>query len=163
MVAAGIDSVEHGNMATDETVREMAERGTAWTPTLTTSGVAIELLAGSGSPIAARARELIELMQRTLQLAAELGVALLAGSDEAPHGTIAQEVAALCRYGVPPRAAIAAASSEARRWLGLSGFEPGAPADVVLFDADPRHDISALSRPAAVIAAGRRVVCIQPT
>lgn len=36
VVEAGVDSIEHGNWADERTVEEMAARGTAWTPTLTT-------------------------------------------------------------------------------------------------------------------------------
>jgi imidazolonepropionase-like amidohydrolase len=67
------------------------------------------------------------------------------------------EAAALVRYGVPARAAIAAATTGARAYLGLPGLEPGAPADVVTFDRDPREDIGALATPAAVVAGGQRV------
>ena len=39
------------------------------------------------------ARELLERQHRTLPLAAQLGVPLLAGTDEQPHGSVALEVA----------------------------------------------------------------------
>jgi imidazolonepropionase-like amidohydrolase len=152
IVAAGVDSVEHGNWADEETVRDMAARGTAWTPTLTTVLGHIEPIAGDVPP----ARELLERQRRTLPLAAELGVTLLAGTDEEPHGSVAREVAALVRYGVPPPAAVAAASTGARAYLGLPGLDDGAPADVVTFDRDPRIDAGALAEPAAVVVAGAR-------
>ena len=115
---------------------------------------------GHLEPIADRvpaARELLDLQRRTLPLAAELGVTLLAGTDEEPHGSVAAEVAALVRFGVPPAAAIAAATTGARRFLGLPGLEAGAPADLVTFDRDPASDIAALGAPVAVVAEGRRV------
>jgi imidazolonepropionase-like amidohydrolase len=153
IVAAGVDSIEHGNWADEDTVREMAARGMAWTPTLTTVLGHIEPIAPHVPP----ARELLELQRRTLPLAAELGVTLLAGTDEEPHGTVAREVLALVRYGVPTAAAVAAAGTGARAYLGLPGLDDGAPADVVTFDRDPRVDAGALSEPAAVLAAGARV------
>ncbi|MHC5909224.1 amidohydrolase family protein, partial [Streptomyces sp. S6] len=51
----------------------------------------------------------------------------------------------------------AAASWTARTWLGLPGLVPGAPADAVLYDRDPRTDLGVLDRPTAVILRGRRV------
>jgi imidazolonepropionase-like amidohydrolase len=153
IVHAGLDSIEHGNWADEATVQEMAARGTAWTPTLTTMLRYIEPLASRVAP----ARALLELQRRTLPLAVEAGVALLAGTDEEPHGTVADEVAALVRYGVPVRDAIAAASTGARRFLGLPVLEEGAPADVVTFTRDPRDDLAALARPAAVVLGGRLV------
>jgi imidazolonepropionase-like amidohydrolase len=63
----------------------------------------------------------------------------------------------MTRYGVPAEPALAAATTGARRYLGLPGLEPGAPADLVTFDRDPRHDIAALAAPVAVLSGGRRV------
>ena len=151
-VKLGVDSIEHGNWADEETVREMAARGVAWTPTLTTVLHHIEPLADRVPP----ARAMLELQRAALPLAAELGVTLLTGTDEAEHGSAAAEAAALVRYGVPARAAIAAATTGARDYLGLPGLADGAPADLVMFDRDPREDILALAQPAAVVAGGRR-------
>jgi imidazolonepropionase-like amidohydrolase len=151
IVEAGADSIEHGNWAEPDTVREMAARGTAWCPTLTT-------VLGHIEPIAEHvpaARALLDRQRETLPLAAELGVPLLAGTDEEPHGSVAEEVAAMVRYGAPPGVAIAAATTVARRYLGLAGLEDGAPADIVTFDRDPRTDVTALREPAAVVAGGR--------
>jgi imidazolonepropionase-like amidohydrolase len=153
-VRLGVDSIEHGNWADEAAVHEMAARGVAWTPTLTT-------VLGHIAPIADRvppARELLDLQRRTLPLAAELGVTLLAGTDEEPHGSVAAEVAALVDNGVPPRAAIASTTTAARAFLGLSGLTDGAPADVVTFRTDPRDEVAALAEPAAVLAGGRREV-----
>jgi imidazolonepropionase-like amidohydrolase len=153
VVAAGADSIEHGNWAAPETVREMAARGTAWCPTLGTVLHHVE-------PVADRfaaARALLDRQRETLPLAAELGVTLLAGTDEEPHGSVADEVAAMVRYGAPAQSALAAATTGARAYLGLPGLEPGAPADLVTFDRDPRADVAVLAAPAAVLSGGARV------
>ena len=55
-----------------------------------------------------------------------------------------------------PHEALAAASWAARSYLGLPGLVAGAPADAVIFDADPRTDLAQLDRPRAVIVRGRR-------
>jgi imidazolonepropionase-like amidohydrolase len=153
VVAAGVDSVEHGTWADASVVRDMAARGTAWCPTLTTVLHHVEPVAGK----VAAARALLDRQRETLPLAAELGVTLLAGTDEEPHGSVADEVAALVGYGLPAPAALEAATTGARRYLGLAGLEPGAPADLVTFDRDPRADPAALSEPRAILAGGRRV------
>jgi imidazolonepropionase-like amidohydrolase len=151
VVDAGADSIEHGNWADADTVAEMAARGTAWCPTLTTVLGHIEPIAAGVPP----ARALLDLQRETLPLAAELGVTLLAGTDEEPHGSVAEEVAAMVRYGVPRPVAVAAATTAARRFLGLPGLEAGAPADLVTFDRDPHVDVAALRKPAAVVCGGR--------
>ena len=89
--------------------------------------------------------------------AAEAGVTLLAGTDSLPHGRIADEVRALAGAGVPRHQALGAASWEARAYLGLPGLEPQAPADAVIYAADPRHDLRQLDHPLAVILRGRRI------
>ncbi|HYB88189.1 MAG TPA: hypothetical protein VEC76_15130, partial [Streptosporangiaceae bacterium] len=52
-------------------------------------------------------------------------------------------------------AAIGAASWTARRWLGLACLEPGAPADLVVYGADPRTDLDVLRRPALIVMDGQ--------
>src|SRR5207302_1092669 len=54
-------------------------------------------------------------------------------------------------------AAGVAAPAAARRYLGLPGLEPGAPADLVCYPADPRDDPEVLASPSAVVVGGRRV------
>ena len=97
-------------------------------------------------------------LREIIPLAVQLGVPVLAGTDEAPHGAIAREVARLRQFGLTPAAAIAAVSTGARAYLGLPALAPGAPADLVTFAADPRTDPEALAKQAAVVRAGRRIV-----
>jgi len=153
VVGTAVDSIEHGNWATEEAVREMAHRGTAWTPTLTTVLAHVAPLAEH----APAARELLERQHRTLPLAAELGVTLLADTDEQPHGSVALEVAALAEHGVPPADALAAATTGARRFFGLKCIVDGAVADLVTYDSDPREDLGVLLAPAAVVCGGNLV------
>jgi hypothetical protein len=142
-IEAGVDSIEHGSCADLDAVREMAARGIAWTPTLTT--VAERYL----EPMAARvppAQALLDRMRETLPAAAEAGVTILTGTDEEPHGSVAREVAALIRYGLTPRHAVAAATSDAHAFFGSGGLGR------VTFQRDPVADPSVLARPAAVLA-----------
>jgi len=72
-----------------------------------------------------------------------------------PHGQIAGEVAELAAYGIPAEDALGAASWRAREWLGWNAtLGEGAPADFVVFDADPRQDLSVLASPARVVLRG---------
>lgn len=86
--------------------------------------------------------------------AAEAGVTVLAGTDSRPHGRIADEIRALAGAGVSPHDALGAASWGARAFLGLAGLVPGAPADVVVYDEDPRADFDQLGVPRAVVLRG---------
>jgi imidazolonepropionase-like amidohydrolase len=87
--------------------------------------------------------------------AAEAGVTVLAGTDSRPHGRIATEIRALAAAGLSPHDALAAGSWAARSYLGLPGLVPGAPADAVVYDTDPRADLDQLDHPRAVILRGQ--------
>ncbi len=87
--------------------------------------------------------------------AAEAGVTVLAGTDSRPCGRVTGEIRALTAAGMPPHQAIGAASWAARRYLGLGGLAEGAPADAVIYDDDPRRDLSQLAAPRAVILRGQ--------
>jgi imidazolonepropionase-like amidohydrolase len=56
---------------------------------------------------------------------------------------------------VRPHDALAAGSWAARAYLGLPGLVPGAPADAVVYDTDPRADLRQLNHPRAVILRGQ--------
>jgi imidazolonepropionase-like amidohydrolase len=157
VVRAGVDSIEHGPLIDAELLEQLAQRGGAWTPTLWTVVGAIEPLATSDLPIAGFVREVLARLRELLPLAVQLGVTVLAGSDEAPHGAITREVARLHEFGLSARAAIAAASITPRAYLGLPGGAAGAPADVVTFASDPRERLDVLAHPAAIVFDGRRI------
>ncbi|MDP9417283.1 MAG: amidohydrolase, partial [Actinomycetota bacterium] len=59
--------------------------------------------------------------------------------------------------GLPAADALAAGSWISRQWLGLPGLVQGAPADLVVYDADPRADLGALRHPARLVLRGRVV------
>lgn len=157
-VAAGVDSVEHGMCLDPGLLTRMAEQGAALTPTL--SVIEASLRDVRGKPDSPRKQWLVRGAQAHAPLvaaAAEAGVRVLAGTDSLPHGRIIDEVRALAAAGMRPHDALAAASWEARAYLGLPGLEPGAPADAVVYAEDPRSDLSRLADPIAVILRGRRV------
>lgn len=155
-VAAGVDSLEHGMCLDPGLLTQMAAQGTALTPTLHVicgdldrirrqdDGPHKDWLLGGATAHPGLAAA-----------AAEAGVTLLAGTDSRPHGRIATEIRALASAGVPADIALGAASWTARSYLGLPGLEDGAPADAVIYDTDPREDLSVLDKPRAVILRGR--------
>ena len=98
----------------------------------------------------------LENVGRILAPAVEAGVTVLTGTDLGlAHGDVAREAALLKSYGLSDRAAVAAATESAYRYLGVPYLTPGASADVVLFDADPNDDVAELQRPVAAMRAGR--------
>jgi imidazolonepropionase-like amidohydrolase len=153
IIAAGVDSVEHGCGLDDADLETMAVSGVAWTPTL--MALSGPLPADAAPERVARREGWLENSRALLAPAAERGVTILAGTDTA--GPITGEIAHLIEYGLGPQLALRAATTDARAFLGLPGLDDGAPADVVTFEADPREDPDVLGRPAAVLLRGTRV------
>jgi len=156
-VRAGVDSIEHGLYLTAGDVALLGERGGAWVPTIANVRDVQKML-GAGSSGARVLGEGLENVGRTLAVAAEAGVAILAGTDLGlGHGQVAREAVLLKSYGLSDPAAVAAASDSAYRYLGIPFLTPGASADVVLFDGDPNRDVAMLQRPVAAMRAGQVV------
>ena len=160
LIGAGIDCIEHGTGLTEDLVAEMAVRGTAVVPTL----VNVENFPGFAAAgeqrfpaYASTMRRLYAQSGAVVRAAFEAGVPVYAGTDAGggiEHGVIADEVRALHAAGLPAEAALAAASWDARDWLGLPCIEEGALADVVVYDTDPRADLDTLRRPQRMILRG---------
>jgi imidazolonepropionase-like amidohydrolase len=163
LVAAGIDCIEHGTGLTEELIGEMATRGTAVVPTL----VNVENFPGFAAAgeekfpaYASTMRRLYANSGAVVRAAFDAGVPVFAGTDAGggiAHGVIADEVRALHAAGLPAEVAVAAASWSARAWLGLPCIEEGAPADVVVYETDPRADLDTLQRPQRMVLRGRVV------
>ena len=154
-VTAGVDSLEHGMCLDPGLLHAMAAAGTALTPTLSVIMASLEAMrARPGSPRRDWYLGGATAHPALAAAAAEAGVTILAGTDSRPHGKVAVEIRALAAAGVPPEVALGAGSWTARAYLGLGGLEPGAPADAVVDDADPRADLGVLDTPRAVILRG---------
>jgi len=175
-LAAGVDSIEHGCLVTEEELRQMRDQGTFWVVTSRIYHEQFEdfkaRVADPKTPehlrAAARAQVrrhewIWENMPRALLRAAELGVKIGAGSDMIyPHVGIAAlplELASMVKIGLSPMQAIRAATSSAAECLGcqdeLGTVEAGKLADLIVVDGDPLTDITALQQVALVIKNGK--------
>ncbi len=155
-VAAQVDSLEHGMCLDPDLLPQMAAQGTALTPTLSViNGSLADVLKRPDSPRKDWYIGGATVHGQLAVTAAEAGVTILAGTDSRPHGRVADEVRALVSAGLSPHRAIGAASWAARSYLGLGGLTEGAPADAVIYDADPRRDLSQLVAPRAVVLRGQ--------
>jgi imidazolonepropionase-like amidohydrolase len=163
LLAAGIDCIEHGTGLTESTRTAAAERGVPVVPTLVNTAT-FPRIAEAGRArfptYAAHMRDLHARRYETIRLAFEAGIPVFVGTDAGgslPHGLVAAEVAELVAAGIPPVGALDAACWAAREWLGFPGLVEGAPADLVVFEQDPRQDVAALAHPKAVVLRGRPV------
>jgi imidazolonepropionase-like amidohydrolase len=163
LLEAGIDCIEHGTGLTDDTLAIAAARGVPIVPTLVNTAN-FPGYAAAGEPrypvYAAHMRRLHEQRYETVAAAYEAGVPVFVGTDAGgslPHGLVAQEVAELVRAGLPATSALDAACWGARSWLKRPALEEGAPADLLVYDADPREDVAVLAAPRLTVLRGRLV------
>ncbi|MFA3874639.1 amidohydrolase family protein [Streptomyces sp. MMCC 100] len=163
LVEAGIDCVEHATGLTDDTIPLFAERGVAIVPTLVNIATFPALAAGGETRFprwSAHMRRLHERRYDTVRGAYDAGIPVFVGTDAGgalAHGLAGAEVAELVTAGIPPVEALAAATWAARRWLGRPGLDEGAPADLVVYEQDPRADVRVLGAPRRVVLNGRVV------
>ncbi|MER7765071.1 amidohydrolase family protein [Streptomyces sp. NPDC097619] len=163
LVEAGIDCVEHATGLTEDTIPLFAERGVAIVPTLVNIATFPRLADGGEGRFprwSAHMRRLYERRYDTVRSAYDAGVPVFVGTDAGgslPHGLVAAEVAELVKAGIPVSAALSATTWGARAWLGRPGLTEGAPADLVVYGADPRTDPGVLADPRRVVLGGRVV------
>ncbi|WP_329130587.1 amidohydrolase family protein [Streptomyces sp. NBC_01476] len=163
LVEAGIDCVEHATGLTAGTIPLFAAHGVAIVPTLVNIATFPRLAEGGRAKFPRWSEHMLRLHERrydTVRDAYDAGIAVYAGTDAGgglPHGLIAAEVAELVRAGLPVEAALSAATWGARDWLGRAGLTEGAPADLVVYDEDPRADVRTLAAPRAIVLRGARV------
>ena len=139
----------------------MAEHGVAVVPTLIQLENFPEYAdqAAAKFPVySAHMRDLYDRRLERLRDAYEAGVPVYAGTDAGGvlgHGLVAQEIQALTTIGMSGEQALAAGSWAAREWLGApSNLQPGDPADLVVYDEDPRANPAVLTHPRLIVLRG---------
>jgi imidazolonepropionase-like amidohydrolase len=161
-IRAGVDTIEHGTLADDETLRLMIEHGTVLVPTLSASRYVAEKAAVPGfypPVVAAKAAAIGPQMAGMFRRALAAGVPIAFGTDAGvfPHGENAKEFAYMVEAGMSPMAAIRSATSGAARVLrqdDLGTVAPGKLADLVAVPGDPLTDIGVMTRVDFVMKGG---------
>jgi imidazolonepropionase-like amidohydrolase len=163
LIKAGLDSIEHGTGLTDELLDEVARRGIAVVPTLINIDSFPEIAASGAAKFpryAEHMRSLYGSSWRRIRSAWEAGVPIYPGTDAGSaqsHGLVREELTRLVQAGIPQSEVIAQASWRGRQWLGFPGLEEGAPADLVVYPADPRDDLGTLFEPSRIVLRGNVV------
>lgn len=156
-IRAGIDCIEHGSLATDETIASMVEHGTFLVPT---TYLADAMDVSHAAPeLQAKAAEVFPRAKQTISKAIAAGVKIACGTDAPaiPHGRNAHELAALVDRGMTPLQAIRAATTMAAELIDVDDrgrLEAGLLADVIAVPGDPLTDIATTQRVCFVMKGG---------
>jgi imidazolonepropionase-like amidohydrolase len=150
-VRAGADSVEHGIELDDETLAEMARRGTVWVPTIDHNQYYVDAKDEYGfSPESiGPLQKYIERNFESATRAVKAGVKLGMGSDAVytMFGRNTRELLWFVKAGLTPEQALATATTTAAALLDmpdrLGRIAPGYLADLVAVEGDPLKDINA--------------------
>jgi imidazolonepropionase-like amidohydrolase len=168
-VLAGCTEIEHGPLATDDTLKLMVQKGVWLDPQ---AGLVMEnyllnkdKFAGTpGYPeeVFPVIKEMIPIFHDFFKQALKIpGLKIVFGSDAVAgsHGRNAEEfIDRVKDGGVDPMSAMVSANSLAAEALGMSNqigsITPGFEADIIALDGDPIKDITAVRRVVFVMKGG---------
>jgi imidazolonepropionase-like amidohydrolase len=165
-VRLGIDSIEHGTYADQESFALMKEHGTYLVPTVY---IAYSLFQTAKQHpeqlpphIIAKIQAIEPVIQAMFTNANRAGVKIAMGTDSFGNFrggfTPAKELTEMVRLGMTPMDALAAATVNAADLIGdsqdIGTIAPGKFADVIAVSGDPLKDITELERVAFVMKGG---------
>jgi imidazolonepropionase-like amidohydrolase len=160
-LAAGADTIEHGDGLDEGTIDEMVRKGVYWCPTIYVGAYVAEGRAAAGAPIW---KAMVDLEREAFGLAVKKGAKIAFGTDAGGFAwseNQAKEFAYMVRYGMTPMQAIQSATTVAAALLqaekDLGSIEPGKFADIIAVAGDPLSDISVLEHVRFVMKGGKIV------
>lgn len=158
---AGVASIDHGTQLSDQTMQLMKEKHIPAVPTFTIFKFFAD---NPPSPDQAELyRSMFEYKVAQFKKQVAFGIPFAVGSDVGPypHGTQAQEMVLMAKYGLTPLAVLQADMIESARLLGWAGqigeLKPGYYADIVAVPGNPLNDISVVEHVKFVMKGGEVV------
>ena len=151
-IRAGVDSVEHASLISDEGLRMAKRKGTYLSMDIYVSDYILSEGEAAGILEESLAKERIvgKAQRERFQAAARAGVKLAFGSDAGvyPHGQNARQFAYVVDWGLTPMQAIQAATIGNANLFGIledrGSIAVGKRADIIAVDGDPLENIRAL-------------------
>jgi imidazolonepropionase-like amidohydrolase len=165
-VRAGADSIEHATDMDEQTIAEMARRGTFYVPTIDHNRYYVEYREqfGYSEEVAARLNDYIQRNLETARRAHKAGVKFAMGSDAVftGFGQNTRELEWFVKAGMTPEQALLTATANGAALLGmeksLGAVAPGYFADIVAVEGDPLQDIGVVIRNVRWVMKGGKVV-----
>ena len=159
-VRAGVASIEHGSILTDEIMDLMVDKGTFLVPTTYLADrIPLDQLPAA---VRAKAEEILPQMRVSLQRAIDRGVRIAFGTDAGvfPHGENAGEFAIYVGMGMSELDALRTATIHAADLLGTPDrgrLAEGMLADIIAVPGNPLDDI-AVTKDVQFVMLGGRVI-----
>ncbi|QBG37266.1 metal-dependent hydrolase family protein [Litorilituus sediminis] len=150
---AGVDSIEHGSYADEESIKLFKETGAYLVPTLMAGDTVVNLAKNTNfmSPaISAKAIRVGGDMIKNFKRAYNSGVKIAYGTDSgvSKHGNNAKEAVLMFNAGMTPQDILKSATIHAADLIGqsksLGTIEAGKIADIIATNDNPLNDIKAL-------------------
>lgn len=150
---AGVDSIEHGSYADEESIRLFKENGAYLVPTLLAGDTVVNLAKNSNfmsDAIKAKAIRVGADMIANFKRSYEAGVNIAFGTDSgvSKHGINAREAVLMANAGMTNSDILKSATVNAADLIDMSAslgtIESGKIADIVAYDESPLKNIEAL-------------------
>jgi imidazolonepropionase-like amidohydrolase len=162
-IRAGIDTIEHASLASDEAIAEAKKAGVRFSMDIYNDDYILATGEKNGTlPESLEKERMIGLKQRqTFQRAVKAGVKMVFGSDAGvyPHGDNGRQFAKMVQWGMTPMQAIQAATTNAAQALGREGdvgaIAVGRYGDMIAVAGDPLSDVRLLEAVPFVMKGGQ--------
>ncbi len=159
-VQAGVASIEHGSMLTEEIIELMIEKGTYLVPT--TYLVDVINLEVLPPLVRSKAMSILPLARESVRRAIAAGVPIAFGTDAGvfPHGQNAGEFSVYVDLGMSEAEALRTATVHAADLLGVDDrgrLEEGLLADIIAVPGNPLEEISVTQNVVFVMLGGKVV------
>ena len=164
-LAMGADSIEHGTLLDEGSVKLFLKSGAYYVSTMSTVNGYKERLAANPNAyepaVLEKIKWRINITGKSFKLAHERGVKIAFGTDAgvSKHGRNADEFDYMVQFGMSPADAIKSATVNAADLLGVSSvagtLEAGKAADIIAVSGDPLKDVRVLKQVPFVMVAGK--------
>jgi len=161
-ILAGIDSIEHASLASDEDIQLAKQHGTYFDMDIYNDdyllGKAIEF--GLPQENIDKEKMVGRIQRETFQKAVNAGVKMAFGTDAGvyPHGDNAKQFVTMVKFGMTPAQAIRTATQNSADLIGRSKdvgtIEVGKYADIIAVSGDPLQDVTVLQNVGFVMKGG---------